>query len=96
MDNPSSESNWPASTVVHANPANAAKETAAAAQSLGIRAQVLAVRGPEDFDNAFEAAIQERAEALVVLHDGVTSAARLRILDFAARTHLPAVCEFRE
>ena len=72
------------------------QETAAAAQGLGIRVQGLEVRGAEDFESAFAAALQERAEALVVLHDGVTGAARLRILDFAARTYLPAMYEFRD
>jgi putative tryptophan/tyrosine transport system substrate-binding protein len=72
------------------------QETAAAAQSLGIQLQSLEVRGPEDFERAFDAATQERAEALVVLHEGVTVAARPRIVDSAARTHLPAIYEFRD
>jgi putative tryptophan/tyrosine transport system substrate-binding protein len=72
------------------------QETAAAAQSLGIRLQSLEVRGPEDLESALEAATRERPEALVVLHDGVTFTARTRIVDFAARTHLPAMYEFRE
>jgi putative ABC transport system substrate-binding protein len=62
----------------------------------GIQLQPLEVRGPEDFESAFEAATRERPEALIVLHDGVTAAARHRIFEFAARTHLPAMYEFRD
>jgi putative tryptophan/tyrosine transport system substrate-binding protein len=72
------------------------QETAAAAQSLGIRLQALEVRGPEDFESAFDVMTHERVEALVVLHSSLTSAARPRIVDFAARTHLPAMYEFRD
>jgi putative tryptophan/tyrosine transport system substrate-binding protein len=83
------------------NPDNQAKgrewqETITAAQGLGLRLQSLEVRGPEDFESAFDAATRERPEVLVVLHDGVTSRARTRIVDFAARSHLPAMYEFRE
>jgi putative tryptophan/tyrosine transport system substrate-binding protein len=72
------------------------QETAAAAHSLGIRLQSLEVHGPADLESILEAATRERPEALVVLHDGVTFTARTRIVDFAARTHLPAMYEIRE
>jgi putative ABC transport system substrate-binding protein len=72
------------------------QETAAAAQRLGIRLQSIEVRGPEDFESALDTATRERPQALVVLHDGITAAARPRILDFAMGAHLPAMYEFRD
>jgi putative ABC transport system substrate-binding protein len=72
------------------------QETEAAARSLGIQLQSLELHGPEDIESALDAATRERPEALVVLHDGVTFAARTRIVDFAVRAHLPAMYEIRE
>jgi putative ABC transport system substrate-binding protein len=48
------------------------KKTQAASKVLGIEVQPLAVAGPGGFDGAFEAATQERAEALIVVEDPLT------------------------
>ena len=44
----------------------------ATARSLGIEPQLLDVRRPEDLWTAFEAAAEQRAEALIVGLDGIT------------------------
>jgi putative ABC transport system substrate-binding protein len=72
------------------------KETQAAAKVLGIEAQPLAVAGPGGFDGAFEAATRERAEALIVVEDPLTTDYRERIAGFAAAHRLPAVYGQRE
>ncbi|HXH84871.1 MAG TPA: ABC transporter substrate-binding protein [Candidatus Tectomicrobia bacterium] len=66
-------------------------ESRAAASQLGIRLQVLDVRGPDELDAAFQAALRERAEALVVVASRLTILNRERIVEFAARHRLPLV-----
>jgi putative ABC transport system substrate-binding protein len=61
------------------------------ARSLGIGAQLLNVRRPEDLREAFEAAAKHRAEALVVGLDGVTQANLRPIADLAASHRLPSI-----
>jgi len=61
------------------------------ARSLGIRAQLLDVRRPEDLREAFDTAAKHRAEALVVGLDGVTQANLKPIADLAARHRLPSI-----
>lgn len=63
----------------------------AAARSLGIKAQLLDVRRPEDLRGAFDAAAKRRAEALVVGLDGVTQANLRPIADLAAKQRLPSI-----
>jgi putative tryptophan/tyrosine transport system substrate-binding protein len=48
-----------------ANPTNDWRETQAAAQALGVGLLSLAVRGPDDFAGAFEAAVAEAPDALI-------------------------------
>ncbi len=67
------------------------RETQLAGRTLGIRVQSLEVRRPSDFDAAFEAAVAERAEAIVVVSARMMTLNRQRILDFAARRRLPVV-----
>ena len=72
------------------------RETEVAAQALGVQVQSLAVRGPDDFDAAVEAAVQGRAEALIVIPSGPTSGQGARIADFAAKHRLPTMFGARE
>ena len=72
------------------------RETQIAAQALGVQLQSLPVRGPEDFDSAFEATAREHAGALLVLGDSLTFGHRTRIVDLAAKSRLPAMYEVRE
>jgi putative ABC transport system substrate-binding protein len=67
------------------------KEHEAAAQSLGIRLQLLQVRGPEDFDSAFHAAIQGRAQALMTVQSALYAAHRAKIAELALKNHLPTI-----
>ena len=64
-------------------------EADVAAQALGMRLQVVEVRGPEDFDRAFASMSKARAGGLVVVNTPVFDARRLA--DLAARNRLPTV-----
>jgi putative tryptophan/tyrosine transport system substrate-binding protein len=72
------------------------KETERAAQSLGIEVQSLEVRGPDDFDIAFQAAERRPVDSLITVEDALTFDYRKRIADFAATNQLPAIYGTRE
>ncbi|MFQ5962625.1 MAG: ABC transporter substrate-binding protein, partial [Candidatus Methylomirabilales bacterium] len=83
------------------NPTNSAvviqlRQAELAARALGVRIQHLDVRGPGDFERAFQAAIRERAGALLALDDPLTLAHRTQIVALAAKSRLPAIYGFRE
>ena len=67
------------------------RETVSQAESLKIRVQSLEVKGPADFEEAFQAATRERTQALVLSGGGFFAAHQKRIIDLAAKTRLPAV-----
>jgi ABC-type uncharacterized transport system substrate-binding protein len=67
------------------------KETQVAAQSLGVQLQSLEVRGPNDFESAFQAAKKGQAGALTVVSDSVMFAHRTRMLELAAKQRLPTM-----
>jgi putative ABC transport system substrate-binding protein len=67
------------------------EETAAAAHAFGVQIQALSVRRAEDLAPAFDAAVSERADGLLVLPDPVTSRERDRIVAFAAEASLPGM-----
>jgi putative tryptophan/tyrosine transport system substrate-binding protein len=67
------------------------KEVERAARSLGIQPQLLDVRSREDLGTAFEGAIRQRADALVVGLDTLMQANQRLIVDLAAKHRLPAV-----
>jgi putative ABC transport system substrate-binding protein len=78
------------------NPANPGhpltlEEARVAAHSLGVQLQAVEVRGPSDFDNAFEATRRERAGGLFVPWDGTFLVHLIRITELAKRTRLPAL-----
>jgi putative ABC transport system substrate-binding protein len=81
-----------------ANPGLAAPlaETQAAAQSLGLQLQSVAVRTPADLDRAFEAMASTRPSALITLPDGMLVDNRARIVAFAAQSRLPAIFPDRD
>ena len=66
----------------------------ASARSLGIKAQLLDVRRPEDLGRAFDTAAKQRAEALIVGLDGVTQGNLRPIAELAAR--LPSIYGAKE
>jgi putative tryptophan/tyrosine transport system substrate-binding protein len=72
------------------------KETQAAGRALGIEVQSLEVRGPDDFDSAFEAARRQRPDALITVEDPLTGTHRKLMADFAARQQFPALYGVRE
>jgi putative ABC transport system substrate-binding protein len=76
-----------------ANPYSAIvfKETQVAGSTLGIEVQSLEVRGPDDFDGAFEAARRQRPDALATVEDPLTLDHRKLIAGFAAGQWLPSL-----
>ena len=71
-------------------------ETERAARALGVQPQLLDVRQPEEVAPAFDAAITQRADALVVAIDALTQAHRRPIVELAAKHRLPAIYAARE
>jgi len=81
MGNPIARSQW--------------KEIETAARSLGIQAQLLDMRKSEDLGRAFDAAVGQRADALVVAQT-IMMANRRLLVDLAAKHRLPAMSASRE
>jgi len=77
MSNPASPPQW--------------KEVERATRSLGLQAQLLDVRKPEDLGPAFDGAIRQHADALVVGLETLTQANQRAIVDLAAKHRLPAI-----
>jgi putative ABC transport system substrate-binding protein len=71
-------------------------ETEAAARQLGVELQDLGLRGSEELDRAFSAAIQQGAEALLVLNERFTLLNRAQIVDRATASRLPSMYERSE
>jgi putative ABC transport system substrate-binding protein len=67
-----------------------------AARSLRMRVQRVEARGPEEFDRAFAAMAQERAEALLVSNESTFLVHRAKVAELAAKRRLPAMYGFRE
>ena len=76
-------SNYPDADIVF-------KETETVARVLNIGIQSLEVKGPNDFERAFQAATQKRAGALLVMAGGVFGFHRKRIIELAEKNRLPA------
>jgi putative tryptophan/tyrosine transport system substrate-binding protein len=80
-----------------ANPYSALvfKATVGAAWTLAIQVQSLEVRGPADFDGAFEAATGQHIGALITVEDPLTNDHRHKIAEFAAGKRLPMIAGLR-
>ncbi len=63
------------------------------ASSVGLTARSMEVRDTRQLDEAFAAIIREHPEALLLLVDPFTIGQRVRIVEFAAAQHLPAIYE---
>ena len=74
-----------------ANPGHAqyVREAELAARTLGVQLQVLPVRGPDDFEEAFRRA--RGAGALVQVDDAMLTANLAKLIELAARYRLPAI-----
>jgi putative ABC transport system substrate-binding protein len=66
------------------------KELEIAAKTLNVPLQSFQVRGPNDFEGAFQAA-RERAGSLIVIQDIVTVTHLKRIVELSAKHRLPAI-----
>ena len=80
-----------------ANPykAHDLREVQAVARALSITLHTFPVHGPEEFDDAFSAAVKARVQGLLTLEDPFTIAHRKRITDLALIHSLPAVYAVR-
>jgi putative tryptophan/tyrosine transport system substrate-binding protein len=67
------------------------KETQAASQALGLQLQSLEVRSPKDLEDAFESATRAGAQALVTHTDPLLQSHLKLIVDFSAKSRLPAI-----
>ena len=72
------------------------KEADVAGRALGVRLQFVEARGPADFDRAFSDMARARPGALTVLTSSMLFGERRRLVDLAAKNHLPAVYTWRE
>jgi len=73
------------------------KEVELAAGALGVKLQSLDIRSPKDFETAFQAAVKERAEAVVVRVSGpILSPHRTEVAALAVKSRLPVIYERAE
>ena len=72
------------------------KEAEPAARSVGLQPHLLDVRTVRDLEPAFDAAVRQRAGAVVIGLDTLTLAHRQQIVDALVRRHLPAISRERE
>jgi putative ABC transport system substrate-binding protein len=72
------------------------KEIQLPARQLGLQLHSLEVRGPDDFDKAFEDAIRARAGALLITGDPVITTNLKRIAGLAAKSRLPSIFHWSE
>ena len=79
----------------NAQPALEAKETLAAARTLGLEVTALEIRRAADVAPAFQA-LRGQADALYVVIDQLTVANRTRILTFALSARLPTITSIRD
>jgi putative tryptophan/tyrosine transport system substrate-binding protein len=77
-------------------PALVFRQTENAARQLKIEVQSLEVRTPDDVSSALEAAMREKANALITVEDPLTVNYRKQIADFAAENRLPTISGLRE
>ena len=67
------------------------RETEPAAQALRVQLQSLEVYSLDDLEPAFQTATKERADALMVLRNPITSSQKERIADLALKSRIPAI-----
>jgi putative ABC transport system substrate-binding protein len=72
------------------------KDTAATAASAGYNIRSIEVRDAREMEAAFDAVKKNRPDGLLLLADPLTLSLRLRIVEFARESKLPAIYEIRE
>jgi len=74
----------------------ALKETELAAGVLGLQLQYVDVLGPKDIETALRAASKGRPDAVITLSSAVITSHRKQVIDFAAKSRLPAIYNAKE
>src|SRR5437867_3244315 len=72
------------------------EETKTAARTLGLQAELFDVRSQGDLTRAFDPAVRQGVDALVIGADGLTQMHQQTILDLVGRNRLPVVYPARE
>jgi len=67
------------------------QESGDAAHALGVEVRVVEAREPDELEKAFQAMVDERADALMVLADPMFITHRRRIVELAAKNQLPPI-----
>jgi putative tryptophan/tyrosine transport system substrate-binding protein len=76
--------------------AQVAKEIEISAAAIGVKLQNLDILTPNDIEAAFRNARTGRAEAVVVLASAVVAPHRIRVVDLAVKSRLPAIYPYLE
>jgi putative ABC transport system substrate-binding protein len=81
-----------------ANPLTAIqwKQTTISAKTLGIQLQPVELRRPEEFKDAFAKVARQRPDGITMVADRFLLAHRMQIVDFVAKTRLPAIYPYRD
>jgi putative tryptophan/tyrosine transport system substrate-binding protein len=72
------------------------KETEVAAGTMGVHLRLVAVHGPDEFEQAFSTIAGERADALIVFPSPMLFLERRRIVELATKHRLPSMAMARE
>jgi putative tryptophan/tyrosine transport system substrate-binding protein len=72
------------------------EETKTAARALGLKAELLDVRSRDDLSRAFDRAIRQRVDGLIVGADGLTQLHQHTIVDWAASNRMPTAYPARD
>ena len=85
---------WQPGTLTEESFRQMRQATQAEASALGIQIQVVEAAKADDFDSAFSAVTNERAEALIVLVNPMFVGQRQQIIERAAKHQLPTIYEW--
>ena len=72
------------------------EQTKTSAKTLGIQLQPIEIQRPEDFKDAFARVARQPPDAITMVADRFQLAHRMQILDFVAKSRLPAMYPYRD
>jgi putative tryptophan/tyrosine transport system substrate-binding protein len=72
------------------------EQTKISAKALGIQLQPMDLQRPEDFKDAFARVARQRPDAITMVADRFLLAHRTQIVDFVAKTRVPAMYPYRD
>ena len=72
------------------------EQTKISAKALGIQLQPIEIQRRDDFKNAFAGVARQRPDAITMVADRFLLAHRTQIVDFVAKTRLPAMYPYRD